>query len=201
MVEVIVVIVRDDDRVQRRQLRERERAAGTSAAGPIQAKRRGALAPDGSVSTRWPSISTSIGEWPSQVTRSPDAGRRREARRDRRATVGSGCSGVAYGTGLEERRSPRPSMSFSSGCGFSKRPSLHCGERSIRARRAASGRRPKEAQPFAKIPAMTMTPSAAAQRASLRSLRLPPAVTASPVAGRRSPGPPPPCPCRTRRGT
>lgn len=70
---MVVVVVRDDDDVDRAQRRERKRGR-MQAPGTGERERRAALPQTGSNSTRCPSISASTLEWPIQVTLSPVAG-------------------------------------------------------------------------------------------------------------------------------
>ena len=162
VVQVIVVIVRDDDRVDRRQLGERDAAACTSAAGRPSRSGEARSLHTGSVSTRWPSISTSIVECPSQVTRRPVGGRRREARRSI-ADVGTGCRAGSRPGWRGTSPSSRPSRRSTAAAGSRSGRPLHCGERSMRARRAPVARWPKALQPSTIMnasPSATIMPSA-----------------------------------------
>src|SRR5688572_14186266 len=77
-----------------------------------------------------------------------------------RAT-GTGWAGRAWAEGLRPAMIALP-KSFQSGCGFWKRPLRHCGDRSKRLRRSASGRRPMPVQASARPAAKASTPAAAA---------------------------------------
>ena len=70
---------------------------GTSAAGPIHVERRGALAPDRiGEHARAVDLEQHVGEWPSQVTRRPDAGGVAK-RAGSIGDAGIGCRGLLSG--------------------------------------------------------------------------------------------------------
>ena len=123
VVEVVVVIVRDDHRVDRRQLGERDAAARTSAAGRPSRQRRGALAPD---RIGEHAVAVDLDQH-RRVAEPGDAqagrGRRREARAGRSAPRAAAARGLASGLAWNIAVIA-PQMSFDSGCGFSKWPSL-----------------------------------------------------------------------------
>src|SRR5580704_4405000 len=101
----------------------------------------------GSVRTRRPSISSSVVEWPSHVTRSPDETGR--AQPGRGSSTFSACAG--------RRSTPRPPKKYSpvvdhicpgfigeaTGSVFWKRPSTKRGDETMRSRRSPLGMAPK----------------------------------------------------------
>ena len=93
IVEVIVVVVRDDDDVEGRQ-RERD-GHGLEALGPANGTGDVRSPQTGSVRTRTPSISTSTVEWPSQVARSPSHGARPRLERLATAAVNAASDAAA----------------------------------------------------------------------------------------------------------
>ncbi|CAM3740717.1 hypothetical protein COSO111634_24480 [Corallococcus soli] len=110
--------------------------AGNQRLGPIHSSGEVRSPHTGSVSTRCPSTSTSVLECPSQVTRSPSGG----GVAKRFGSMGGTVSGV-WGllSGLEWNMLDRVrSQLLRMGCALTKLPSCHCGERSIRSRRAPS---------------------------------------------------------------
>ena len=90
-IEVVVVIVRDDHRIEWRQRGQRCRRRMESL-GAGERERRARCPHTGSVSTRTPSISMSKVECPSHVTRKPVSGRL--VQRGTGSTSGSGPDGM-----------------------------------------------------------------------------------------------------------
>src|SRR5580658_3548399 len=98
----------------------------------------------GSVRKRCPSISSRIAEWPSHVTRSPEAGGLAK-RPGWTGTVLGGDSGVTWGSVLS-RWPMAAQVSLTIGCGFSKWEPCHSGDFFIRSSRGPVARAPRGAQ-------------------------------------------------------